>query len=506
MGDKEVALERTVPPLEGPLRLDHALLRVWPEQFPTLTRSKRTVRKGQLLVQGEQASTTTEVRGGELVQWVQPSSGKAMDARRDALGPTLPLVRVVYEDDHLACVVKPQGMPMDGGRGERIVLAHCLPRMLQPSKAVGALRQPRYAHRLDEATGGLVLAAKTMAALRALGAAFAERRITKRYRALAWGRLEGRGLVRCALDGKASETEYLAVAHSRVRVFDGGSSPSPGSQEDSKAGGSGSSLVDEPGVVPQQQSETANTTSSASGAGSSERQGSASGQAGVAPCGKQHVSASATPLQWVTSLDLWPHTGRTHQLRRHLALIGHPLVGDRKYTHGYAKQRVECGAGLAAEDHLRLPPAGLSCSQATGGVEAAGQQAVTGAEPGLAPGMGQEAQQQCSRERGEGGDRAAGAVLPLEGVLVERQQHKQTEHLEASVSIPLEGGAAGLPLEVAAKKQGVTAGYAAPAMCLWAVQLDLVHPISGEPLHFQLEEPGLFAEVRRELATGKLLM
>ncbi len=49
----------------------------------------------------------SEVRGGELVQWVQPSSGKAMDARRDALGPTLPLVRVSRQGCSLSSVLVP---------------------------------------------------------------------------------------------------------------------------------------------------------------------------------------------------------------------------------------------------------------------------------------------------------------------------------------------------------------------------------------------------------------
>ncbi len=35
--------------------------------------------------------------------------------------------------------------------------------------------------------------------------------------------------------------------------------------------------------------------------------------------------------QWVTTVDLWPRTGRTHQLRRHLAHLGHPILGDAVY-------------------------------------------------------------------------------------------------------------------------------------------------------------------------------
>lgn len=37
---------------------------------------------------------------------------------------------------------------------------------------------------------------------------------------------------------------------------------------------------------------------------------------------------------WCTEVELVPHTGRTHQLRRHLAAMGHPILGDRKYGDG----------------------------------------------------------------------------------------------------------------------------------------------------------------------------
>ena len=47
-------------------------------------------------------------------------------------------------------------------------------------------------------------------------------------------------------------------------------------------------------------------------------------------------------IGWETTVDLLPETGRTHQLRRHLAGLGHPVLGDRQYTEG----KVLHGQGL----------------------------------------------------------------------------------------------------------------------------------------------------------------
>ena len=61
--------------------------------------------------------------------------------------------------------------------------------------------------------------------------------------------------------------------------------------------------------------------------------------------------------QWLTTVDLWPETGRTHQLRRHMAQLGHPVLGDDLYTEGRVLQR--SGLFLAAvELQLTHPRSG----------------------------------------------------------------------------------------------------------------------------------------------------
>lgn len=134
---------------------------------------------------------------------------------------------------------------------------------------------------------------------------------------------------------------------------------------------------------------------------------------------------------------------RKHQLRRHMALLGHPLVGDPRYTFGYIAAREAAGLPLPAEGHQPLAPAGA-------------------------------------------GDVAAGAAA------TEAQA-------AAAVAAPCSGkSGAGLPAVV----QAATAAHGLK-LCLWAVELHLErHPTSGEPMHFAIPEPSAFEEVRSKLAGG----
>jgi tRNA pseudouridine32 synthase/23S rRNA pseudouridine746 synthase len=91
-----------------------------------------------------------------------------------------------YIDASIIVVEKPAGLPAVPGRTE--ALQDCLWRRLQ-------VRWPDalVVHRLDMATSGLMVFARGLPSQRALGNAFAERRVRKRYVAVVSGRLEGRG-------------------------------------------------------------------------------------------------------------------------------------------------------------------------------------------------------------------------------------------------------------------------------------------------------------------------
>jgi 23S rRNA pseudouridine1911/1915/1917 synthase len=106
-----------------------------------------------------------------------------------ALVPEAIPLEVVYEDAHLAVVVKPAGLVVHPGHGRRTgTLVHALLGRGMALAPAGGSARPGIVHRLDKDTSGLVIVAKTDAAHAALSGMFARREVKKTYRALVWGR------------------------------------------------------------------------------------------------------------------------------------------------------------------------------------------------------------------------------------------------------------------------------------------------------------------------------
>ena len=173
---------------------------------------------------------------------------------------------------------------------------------------------------------------------------------------------------------------------------------------------------------------------------------------------------------WVTTVDLWPHTGRKHQLRRHMALLGHPLLGDTRYSFGYWLQRLASGQALPEADHVKLPAA------AGVGPEAAAP--CGGGEPEPATSLASAAATQA----------AAPAAAPVPDVAGE------------GAGSAAAGSDARLPLPAIAAALSARLGL---QLCLWALELRLpAHPATGEPLHFCLPEPAVYGEIRCALSSS----
>jgi 23S rRNA pseudouridine1911/1915/1917 synthase len=184
---------------------------------------------------------------------------------------------IIYEDDAMIVVNKPAGMPVHPGPGHsgrtlvNALLAHCL-----DLPGIGGVQRPGIVHRLDKDTSGLIVAAKTEKAHNGLTRQLAERRMHKTYLVLVEGRLQPDEAL---IDAPIGRDPY-----NRKRM-----------------------LID--------------------GAAAREARTSYKVRA-VYPVRPELLEGRAAQL---TYLEASPITGRTHQIRVHLASLGHAVVGDAVY-------------------------------------------------------------------------------------------------------------------------------------------------------------------------------
>ncbi len=264
--------EVTVGAEDAGERLD----RVLAARIGVLSRSrlKALILDGQVAIDGRTIRDPSErVNSGQTVTVNVPPPAPAAPH-----GENIPLA-IVYEDDDLLVLDKPKGLVVHPAAGHssgtlvNALIAHCGDSL----SGIGGVKRPGIVHRLDKDTTGLMVVAKNDKAHRGLAKQFADKGesgLTRGYLAFVWGAPQRpRGTINAPIDRHPHAREKRAVR-------DGGRE-----------------AVTHWEVL------------------------------------ERYPGTDGKPVAALLALTL--ETGRTHQIRVHLAHIGHPILGDELYGSGF---------------------------------------------------------------------------------------------------------------------------------------------------------------------------
>ena len=261
------AAELTATADDAGVRVDQAVQRLFPDRSRSAL--QRAVKGGGVTLNGEPTKSGHRLKAGDVLRATAPPQSSPTVPAED-----LPLT-VLHEDERFVLIDKAAGMIVHPGRGNPTgTLAAALQHRFDTLSEVAGSHRPGIVHRLDRDTSGVLIVAKDDATHAILSAQFAARTVKKEYLAVV------RGLPGFDSDWVETHVRTDPKQRERMRVCD----PTDGSRE-------------------------ARTFYEV---------------AARFPSGEAGGSGFA-------EVRLFPHTGRTHQLRVHLAHLGHPIVADALY-------------------------------------------------------------------------------------------------------------------------------------------------------------------------------
>jgi 23S rRNA pseudouridine1911/1915/1917 synthase len=233
-------------------------------------RVQQLIDQEKVLVNDAAAKASLRLRGGERIAIL----GDVKVPPLRAIAEEIPL-DIVYEDDDLAVVNKAAGMMVHAGAGatdderNRGTLVNALLHRFGQLSGVGGDMRPGIVHRLDKATSGLIVVAKNDEAHRKLAAQFARRVVKKTYIALVHGWMrQDRGTISSSISRDPARRTRMTTKRSGGRE-----------------------------AITHYESQ-------------------------------QQIDSKYGKF---TLLEVRIDTGRTHQIRVHLASLRHPIVGDKLY-------------------------------------------------------------------------------------------------------------------------------------------------------------------------------
>ncbi|MFI5304989.1 MAG: RluA family pseudouridine synthase [Nitrospiria bacterium] len=247
------------------------------------TRIQNLIQEKKVMVNDKSVKPGHKIRSGDKIELVVPAPRQIM------IEPEPIPLDILYQDSDLLVVNKSAGLVMHPAPGNYTgTMVHALLHHVKDLKGIGGEERPGIVHRLDKETSGVVVIAKSEFALTHLMKQFKAHTIEKTYFALVWGKVKhNHGKVELPLGRDKKDRKKISVHTYKPKE-----------------------AISHYTVFKRFQ---------------------------LAPDKESGISF----------IEVRPETGRTHQIRVHMASLGHPVVGDKTYGG-----RTERNAEIKAERQM----------------------------------------------------------------------------------------------------------------------------------------------------------